>query len=138
MARKSNRSSREPAGPGGDPTHAPAAPAKKPRGAGSGPTRSCCWPPGALIFGAVFWSHFLSDLPDVTQLLVKGTTRDITILDDQGRLIARRGLTQGARVDVSRLPSYVPNAFIAIEDRRFRSHFGLDPIGLGARAHSKT
>ena len=29
------------------------------------------------------------------------------------------------------LPDYVPNAFIAIEDRRFRSHFGIDPIGLG-------
>jgi penicillin-binding protein 1A len=83
-----------------------------------------------LIFGAVFWSHFLSDLPDVNQLLVKGASRDITVLDDGGRLIARRGLTQGARVDVSRLPAYVPNAFIAIEDHRFRSHLGLDPIGL--------
>jgi len=83
-----------------------------------------------LIFGAVFWSHFLSDLPDVRELLVKGASRDITVLDDEGRLIARRGLTQGARIDVSRLPAYVPNAFIAIEDRRFRSHLGLDPIGL--------
>jgi len=86
------------------------------------------------IFGAVFWSHFLSDLPDVTRLLVKGATRDITILDDQGRLIARRGLTQGERVDVASLPAYVPNAFIAIEDRRFRSHFGLDPVGLARAA----
>src|SRR5258708_3992095 len=83
-----------------------------------------------LIFGAVFLSHFLSDLPDVRELLVKGASRDITVLDDEGRLIARRGLTQGARVDVSRLPPYVANAFIAIEDRRFRSHLGLDPVGL--------
>src|SRR5271154_517696 len=73
-----------------------------------------------LIFGAVFWSHFLSDLPDTTKLLVKSSSQDVTILDDKGRLIARRGLTQGARVDVSRLPSFVPNAFIATEDRRFR------------------
>ena len=35
-------------------------------------------------------------------------------------LIARRGLTQGAMVKVEDLPDYVPNAFIAIEDRRFR------------------
>src|SRR5690349_24283050 len=83
-----------------------------------------------LIFGAVCWSHFLSDLPDVRELLVKGASRDVTVLDDEGRLIARRGLTQGARIDVSRLPAYVPNAFIAIEDRHFRSHLGLDPIGL--------
>src|SRR3569833_1168415 len=65
--------------------------------------------------------------------MVAGPSRDGTILDDHGRLIARRGLTQGAMVQVADLPDYVPNAFIAIEDRRFREHFGLDPIGM-ARA----
>ncbi|HLJ53358.1 MAG TPA: PBP1A family penicillin-binding protein [Rhizomicrobium sp.] len=95
------------------------------------------WPYAALlllawgaIFAAIFWSRFLSDLPDVNKLLVAGVSRDVTVLDDRGRLIARRGLTQGARIDVAQLPPYVPNAFIAVEDRRFRSHYGLDPIGL--------
>ena len=37
-------------------------------------------------------------------------------------------------VRVEDLPDYVPNAFIAIEDRRFRSHFGIDPIGLARAA----
>ena len=83
-----------------------------------------------IIFGAIFFSRFLSDLPDVGSLLVNGPSRDITIYDDRGRLIAQRGLTQGVMVDVSTLPSFVPNAFIAIEDRRFREHFGVDPIGL--------
>jgi penicillin-binding protein 1A len=86
-----------------------------------------------VIFGAIFWSHFLSQLPDVKNLLVNGPSRDVTILDDHGRMIARRGLTQGAMVRAQDLPSYVPNAFIAIEDRRFRDHFELDPIGM-ARA----
>src|ERR1041384_7293726 len=45
-----------------------------------------------LIFGAVFWSHFLSDLPDVNKLLVAGASRDVTVLDDRGRLIARRAV----------------------------------------------
>ena len=31
---------------------------------------------------------------------------------------------------IAELPAYVPQAIIAIEDRRFRSHFGVDPIGL--------
>ena len=84
-----------------------------------------------VIFGAILWSHFLSDLPDVRNLLVAPSSRDITIMDDRGRMIARRGLTQGATVNVESLPAYVPNAFIAIEDRRFRSHFGIDPIGMG-------
>jgi penicillin-binding protein 1A len=130
VAQKPNRKLRERFEPSGESNAAP--PQQR---------RRRVWPYAALlllawgvIFGAVFWSRFLSDLPDVAQLLVKGASRDVTVLDDQGRLIARRGLTQGARVDVSRLPSYVSNAFIAIEDRRFRSHFGLDPIGLGRAA----
>ena len=86
------------------------------------------------IFGAIFYSHFVSDLPDVGSLLVNGPSRDIAILDVRGRLIARRGLTQGVMVEVSKLPPYVPNAFIAIEDRRFREHFGVDPIGLSRAA----
>jgi 1A family penicillin-binding protein len=34
-------------------------------------------------------------------------------------------------VVLSDLPSYVPNAFLAAEDARFRSHIGIDPIGIG-------
>jgi penicillin-binding protein 1A len=82
------------------------------------------------IFGGIFYSRFLSELPDVNSLLVNGPSRAITILDDRGRLIAQRGLTQGVMVDVTKLPSYVPNAFIAIEDRRFRENIGIDPIGI--------
>ncbi len=87
-----------------------------------------------VIGGAVFFSHWISELPDTKGLLAKGPSHDITILDRTGRQIARRGLTQGSMIDVSGLPSYVPNAFISIEDRRFRDHFGLDPIGLGRAA----
>ena len=87
-----------------------------------------------VIFGAIFFSHFLSTLPDVRKLIINGQSQDITILDDRGRMIARRGLTQGQMVKVESLPDYVPNAFIAIEDRRFRSHFGVDPIGLARAA----
>jgi 1A family penicillin-binding protein len=34
------------------------------------------------------------------------------------------------------LPDYVPNAFLAAEDSRFRSHIGIDPIGVGRAAVS--
>src|SRR6478609_7276309 len=69
-----------------------------------------------VIFGGIFFSRFLSGLPDVGNLMVAGPSQDITILDDHGRLIARRGLTQGQMVRAEDLPDYVPNAFIAIED----------------------
>ena len=87
-----------------------------------------------VIFGGLFFAHFLSSLPDVSHLMVAGPSQDITILDDRGRQIARRGLTQGAMVRAEDLPDFVSNAFIAIEDRRFRSHLGIDPIGLARAA----
>ena len=31
---------------------------------------------------------------------------------------------------LSELPPYLPKAFVAIEDRRFYSHFGIDPVGI--------
>src|SRR5438477_11673832 len=36
-------------------------------------------------------------------------------------------------ISLDALPAYVPNAFIAAEDVRFRNHFGVDPVGM-ARA----
>ncbi len=75
----------------------------------------------------------MNNLPDVGHLLINGPSNDITLLDDQGRLIARRGLTQGAMVAVADLPAYVPNAFIAIEDRRSASIWGSIPLGWCAR-----
>ncbi len=90
----------------------------------------------AFIIGAVLFSRFLGALPDINTLLAQSTNHDITILDVHGRLIARRGLTQGDRINVENLPPYVANAFIAVEDRRFREHFGIDPIGLARAAYA--
>jgi penicillin-binding protein 1A len=55
------------------------------------------------------------------------------LLDAKGRMIARRGVDSGMPVTLADLPPYVPQAVIATEDRRFYSHFGVDPWGL-ARA----
>ncbi len=57
----------------------------------------------------------------------------ITFLDRSGAVIGVRGGRYGPPVDIAKLPSFVPAAFIAIEDRRFYSHAGFDPMGM-ARA----
>jgi penicillin-binding protein 1A len=54
----------------------------------------------------------------------------IMILAADGTAIAEQGAFFGDDVMLSELPDYVPNAVIAIEDRRFYSHYGVDPIGL--------
>ena len=87
----------------------------------------------AVFLAAIFGSYLLSDLPDTTNLLVYEPRNDVTLLDVEGRVIARRGLTHGDVIAVEQLPDHVAEAFIAIEDRRFYYHFGIDPIGL-ARA----
>jgi penicillin-binding protein 1A len=50
---------------------------------------------------------------------------------DDGHAIASRGAIKEAPVDVSKLNPLTPAAFVAIEDRRFYSHWGIDPRGIG-------
>jgi len=57
----------------------------------------------------------------------------VTYLDRSGAVIGMRGGRYGPPVDIAKLPNFVPAAFIAIEDRRFYSHAGFDPMGI-ARA----
>ena len=54
----------------------------------------------------------------------------LVILDASGEPIARRGNYKEAPVTVAELPKYVPAALIAIEDRRFYRHWGIDPQGI--------
>lgn len=54
----------------------------------------------------------------------------LTFLTRDGQPFAATGPIMDEPVKASQLPAYVPQAFIAIEDRRFRSHWGVDPIGL--------
>ena len=135
MARRQSSSKSSNAAPAGKSGASDAPPSQRPRKRRSWPYVVILVAAWSVIFGAIFFSRFLSDLPDVNSLLVNGPSRDITILDDRGRMIAQRGLTQGVLVEVSKLPAFVPDAFIAIEDRRFREHFGLDPIGLVRAAY---
>src|SRR6202034_4838475 len=52
------------------------------------------------------------------------------ILADNGATLATRGDMGGAAVPLRELPAYVPNAFVAIEDRRFYAHYAVDPWGI--------
>jgi penicillin-binding protein 1A len=64
------------------------------------------------------------------------TAPSITLLSAEGKPIARKGSVTDLPVDAARLPKHIPQAFLAIEDRRFYEHLGLDPWGL-ARAGAR-
>lgn len=58
----------------------------------------------------------------------------ITLLASDGTPIARSGAMVAEPVELEDLPDHVPQAFIAIEDRRFYSHWGVDPRGIARAA----
>ncbi|WP_077228667.1 transglycosylase domain-containing protein [Sphingomonas hengshuiensis] len=63
----------------------------------------------------------------------------ITLLSAEGTPIARRGAVIGEPIDAAKLPAHVRDAFVAIEDRRFYGHWGVDPRGiLRAFVHNVT
>ncbi len=72
-------------------------------------------------------------LPPIQSLEIPKRPPSVLIVGDNGATLATRGDMGGAAVPLSELPDYVPNAFVAIEDRRFYSHHGVDPLGI-ARA----
>ena len=77
--------------------------------------------------------YYGAQLPPIDQLAVPKRPPNIAILAADGDLLANRGDTGGAAIRLKDLPPYLPKAFVAIEDRRFYSHWGVDPLGV-ARA----
>ena len=81
--------------------------------------------------GALVWIGI--HLPPIQSLEIPKRPPSVLILGVNGATLATRGDMGGASVPLGELPDYVPKAFIAIEDRRFYSHHGVDPLGI-ARA----
>ncbi|QDP20085.1 transglycosylase domain-containing protein [Sphingomonas xanthus] len=83
---------------------------------------------GALLLVTLLWlvitaplGRALEPLDDPAMLLVSA----------EGRPIARRGAIKDRPVEIADLDPLTPSAFIAIEDRRFRTHWGIDPRAIG-------
>ena len=83
---------------------------------------------------AALLAFFAADLPSTEGLWRQERTHAVTLLDANGRVIARRGIDSGLPVTLQDLPPFVPQAVLASEDRRYYSHFGLDPWGLARAA----
>ncbi|MBR0834773.1 penicillin-binding protein 1A [Bradyrhizobium manausense] len=80
------------------------------------------------VIGVVIWVG--AHLPPIQSLEIPKRPPTIQIVGMDGSLLAQRGEMAGANVSLKDLPPYLPKAFIAIEDRRFYSHFGIDPVGI--------
>ena len=117
----------------------PSRPKSKPRRARRGKGRSGI---GRLIYWGVvlaLWAVICAigvlvwigiHLPPIQSLEIPKRPPSVLILGANGATLATRGDMGGAAVPLHELPGYVPKAFVAIEDRRFYSHHGVDPLGI--------
>ncbi|MDI7862873.1 penicillin-binding protein [Rhizobiaceae bacterium n13] len=103
----------------------------------------------ALIRFAVYWCivlgiwvgigvgglvlYYGARMPSASTWAIPDRPPNVKITAVDGTVIANRGGTGGEALSLENMSPYIPQAVIAIEDRRFYSHFGVDPLGL-ARA----
>lgn len=85
------------------------------------------------IAGAGLVAYYGAQMPSAVTWAIPDRPPNVKILDVEGELLANRGMTGGEAIGLHEMSSYIPQAVIAIEDRRFHHHFGIDPLGL-ARA----
>src|SRR5665213_2016470 len=88
----------------------------------------------ALIVIAGTLGSFALTLPPTDELTQSQRRPSVTILADDGTLLATFGDLFGEPLHLKDLPRYLPQAVIATEDRRFYHHFGVDLIGTGRAA----
>jgi penicillin-binding protein 1A len=82
------------------------------------------------ILAGIFVAYCAIDLPDINQITQPQRRPSVTLEADDGTVFARYGDLFGNHVTLDSVPKYLPEAIIAIEDRRFYSHFGIDIWGL--------
>jgi penicillin-binding protein 1A len=80
------------------------------------------------IAGLFCWVAY--HLPPIQSLEIPKRPPSVQINAADGRVFATRGEMGGAAIRLKDMPAHLPNAFIAIEDRRFYHHHGIDPVGL--------
>ncbi|MDE1901867.1 MAG: PBP1A family penicillin-binding protein [Alphaproteobacteria bacterium] len=87
----------------------------------------CIW--GAVL-AVIYVGYCAIDLPDIHQVTQPARRPSVTLEASDGTVFARYGDLVGDHVTLNELPRYVPEAVIAIEDRRFYHHFGIDIEGV--------
>jgi penicillin-binding protein 1A len=87
----------------------------------------------AALMGVAMLLWFARDLPRPEAALDAARRPSLTLEDRSGHIFATFGDVVGDPLRLSDIPAYLPAAAVAVEDRRFWHHPGIDFIGL-ARA----
>ncbi len=84
----------------------------------------------SIICGGYIFYCWIT-LPDISKAIERTRLPATTILTESGQEIESYGGVYSEIVYAEELPSYVRDAVISTEDRRFYSHFGFDFVSFG-------
>lgn len=79
-----------------------------------------------LFLGGLLLTLVLLKMPDIRTVAEYQPAQATEILDRHGNVIGRIYMENRTVIPLSRMPSYLPQAFVAAEDSRFYDHPGLD------------
>jgi penicillin-binding protein 1A len=88
------------------------------------------WVVAAILALLMLASIWLAITAPLSRSLQPNAQPSITLETADGKFITRTGAYIGKPVTIAELPPHVAQTFIAIEDRRFYSHWGIDPRGI--------
>ncbi len=76
------------------------------------------------------WQNVCADCPSIAEIRTFEPQQASKLYSHDGRLLAELGIESRTPVSVNALPEYVSQAFVAVEDKRFYSHSGIDLRGF--------
>lgn len=87
---------------------------------------------GGLLLVTLVWVT-TQNLPAYEELVTKPRGQSVNVRAADGSILAHIGPNYGEWLPAAALPNSIKTAMVAVEDRRFYHHYGVDPLGL-ARA----
>jgi penicillin-binding protein 1A len=96
--------------------------------------RAFVWGGALAVLGLIFLGFAVgfaaSSIPSYAALQATQPGQTIVVRARDGRELVELGPSFGEWLDYTQIPENMKNAMVAVEDKRFHSHFGVDPIRL--------
>ena len=83
---------------------------------------------------AVIFHNYAKDLPDHSQLKQYAPPIVTRLYAGDGRLLQEYAREKRIFIPIEQIPDHVKNAFIAVEDKNFYEHRGVDPTAIARAA----